>query len=58
MDDPGATYVKAAANGDLRSHVVGALWWERRLGVEQVDDLVGRREALSRRAVPGAARSR
>jgi predicted amidohydrolase YtcJ len=48
MDDPGATYVKAAANGDLRSHVVGALWWERRLGVEQVDDLVGRREALSR----------
>jgi predicted amidohydrolase YtcJ len=47
MDDPGATYAKAAANGDLRSHVVGALWWERRLGVEQVDDLVGRREALS-----------
>jgi predicted amidohydrolase YtcJ len=47
MDDPGATYVKAAANGDLRSHVVGALWWERRLGVEQVDDLIGRREALS-----------
>jgi predicted amidohydrolase YtcJ len=47
MDDPGSTYVKAAANGDLRSHVVGALWWERRLGVEQVDDLVGRREALS-----------
>jgi hypothetical protein len=47
MDDPGATYVKASANGDLRSHVVGALWWERRLGVEQVGDLVGRREALS-----------
>jgi hypothetical protein len=47
MDDPGATYAKAAANGDLRSHVVGALWWERRLGVEQVADLVGRREALS-----------
>jgi predicted amidohydrolase YtcJ len=46
MDDPGATYAKAAANGDLRSHVVGALWWERRLGVEQVADLVGRREAL------------
>src|SRR6188472_713054 len=46
-DDPGSTYAKAAANGDLRSHVVGALWWERRLGVEQVADLVGRREALS-----------
>jgi predicted amidohydrolase YtcJ len=47
MDDPGATYAKAAANGDLRSHVVGALWWERRRGVEQVADLVGRRETLS-----------
>jgi hypothetical protein len=47
MDDPGATYVKAAASGDLRSRVVGALWWERHGGVEQVDDLRGRREALS-----------
>jgi predicted amidohydrolase YtcJ len=47
MDDPASTYVAAAANGDLRSHVVGALWWERRLGVEQVADLVGRREALT-----------
>lgn len=47
IDDPGATYEKAAANGDLRSHVVGALWWERRLGVEQLADLVGRREAMT-----------
>jgi predicted amidohydrolase YtcJ len=47
MDDPGATYVKAAANGDLRSHVVGALWWERSRGVEQVEELQARREALS-----------
>jgi predicted amidohydrolase YtcJ len=47
MDDPGATYVKAAASGDLRSRVVGALWWDRRQGVEQVADLAGRREALS-----------
>jgi predicted amidohydrolase YtcJ len=47
IDDPGATYQRAAGNGDLLSHVVGALWWERRLGVEQVDDLQGRREALS-----------
>ena len=38
---------RAAGNGDLRSHVVGALWWERRLGVEQVADLVGRREAMT-----------
>ena len=47
MDDPASTYVTAAGNGDLRSHVVGALWWERRLGVEQVADLVGRRDAMT-----------
>jgi predicted amidohydrolase YtcJ len=47
MDDPASTYSAAAANGDLRSHVVGALWWERRLGVEQVADLVGRRDAMT-----------
>ncbi|MGH3337082.1 MAG: amidohydrolase [Nocardioides sp.] len=47
MDDPASTYVTAAGNGDLRSHVVGALWWERRLGVEQVADLVGRRDTLT-----------
>ena len=47
MDDPASTYTKAAANGDLRSDVVGALWWERRLGTEQVADLVGRREAMT-----------
>jgi predicted amidohydrolase YtcJ len=47
MDDPASTYLDAAASGDLRSHVVGALWWDRSLGVEQVADLVGRREALT-----------
>ncbi len=47
MDDPASTYVAAAENGDLRSHVVGALWWERRQGVEQIPDLVGRREAMT-----------
>ncbi len=46
FDDPGSTYAKAAANGDLRSHVVGALWWERDRGLEQVADLVERREAI------------
>jgi hypothetical protein len=47
VDDPASTYAAAAANGDLRSHVVGALWWERHRGVDQVADLVGRREALT-----------
>ena len=53
MDDPASTYTTAAGNGDLRSHVVGALWWERRLGVEQVADLVGRREAMTGGPLPG-----
>jgi predicted amidohydrolase YtcJ len=48
MDDPASTYLAAADSGELCSHVVGALWWDRRMGVEQVPDLVGRREALSR----------
>ena len=47
IDDPGATYVEAVASGELRSHVVGALWWDRGRGVEQLADLVGRREALT-----------
>jgi predicted amidohydrolase YtcJ len=47
MDDAGSTYTTAAADGDLRSHVVGALWWERGRGVEQVADLVARRESMS-----------
>jgi predicted amidohydrolase YtcJ len=47
MDAPGATYMRAAANGDLRSRVVGALWWQRDRGIEQVEDLKERREALS-----------
>lgn len=47
MDDPAATYERAAASGDLRSHVVGALWWQRERGVEQVAELVDRREAMT-----------
>src|SRR3954469_21137444 len=47
MHAPASTYVAAAASGELRSHVVGALWWDRRQGVEQVADLVGRREAMT-----------
>ena len=46
--DASDSYVAAAANGELRSHVVGALWWERTQPVtEQVAALVARREALS-----------
>jgi predicted amidohydrolase YtcJ len=47
MDDPASTYERADRNGDLKSDVVGALWWERRRGSEQVEDLVGRRAAMT-----------
>ncbi len=47
MDDVSGTYAAAAASGALRSHVVGALWWRRDRGVEQVADLVAAREALT-----------
>ena len=43
MDDPGPTYLRAARAGDLTAHVVGALWWDRDRGDEQVADLVARR---------------
>jgi predicted amidohydrolase YtcJ len=43
MRDAGPTYVRAAAAGDLTGTVVGALWWERDRGSEQVADLVAKR---------------
>ncbi len=43
MDDPSSTYLRAARSGDLTATVVGALWWDRDRGVEQVAELVERR---------------
>ncbi len=40
--DQGA-YVDLAASGELTARVVGALWWDRDRGLEQIDDLVERR---------------
>ena len=37
------TYVRAAADGTLTARVVGALWWDRHRGLEQIDDLVAKR---------------
>jgi predicted amidohydrolase YtcJ len=47
MQDTGPTYLRAARSGDLTGTVVGALWWERERGVEQVAELVAKREAYS-----------
>jgi hypothetical protein len=47
MDDSGPTYLRAVERGDLVADVVGALWWDRSLGLAQVPDLVRRRRELA-----------
>jgi predicted amidohydrolase YtcJ len=47
MADTGSTYSDAIASGDLVADVVGALWWERELGLAQIPDLVERRRTQS-----------
>lgn len=42
--DPLDAYLRAAADGRLKARVVGALWWERASGPEQIEALVERRE--------------
>lgn len=42
--DPGPAYLAAAASGRLTARVVGALWWDRTAGLEQIPSLVERRE--------------
>ena len=44
------TYRQATADGVLTSHVVGALWWDRGRGLDQIDDLLARRERAGRDA--------
>lgn len=47
MDDPSEAYLAAARDGSLTARVVGALWWDRERGSEQIPELVERRAALS-----------
>jgi predicted amidohydrolase YtcJ len=37
------TYARAAANGELSARVIGALWWDRTRGLEQIDRFVDAR---------------
>ena len=37
-------YLRAAGDGALTARVVGALWWDRNRGLEQVEDLLAQRE--------------
>ncbi|WP_405905101.1 amidohydrolase [Streptomyces sp. NBC_00828] len=48
MDDPSEAYLTAAREGSLTARVVGALWWDRERGAEQIPELVEKRAALSR----------
>ncbi|MFD8816363.1 amidohydrolase [Streptomyces sp. NPDC059627] len=47
MDDPSQAYLTAARDGSLTARVVGALWWDRARGAEQIPELVEKRAALS-----------
>jgi predicted amidohydrolase YtcJ len=44
MPDAFDAYRMAQDFGMLSSHVVGALWWDRSRGLDQIDDLLARRE--------------
>jgi predicted amidohydrolase YtcJ len=47
-DDVIATYRRAAGNGALIANVVGALWWNRHQGIEQLTELLPLREKTER----------
>ena len=43
--DPMRAYLRAAGDGSLRATVIGALWWDRQRGLDQLPELAARREA-------------
>ncbi|WP_329212740.1 amidohydrolase [Streptomyces sp. NBC_00683] len=47
MDDAADAYLTAARDGSLTARVVGALWWDRDRGAEQIPELAARRTELS-----------
>jgi predicted amidohydrolase YtcJ len=52
--DPTAGYLRAITAGTLTARVVGALWWDRAHGLEQIEDLRHRRVGVH---VPGGSGS-
>ncbi|MDH6605616.1 putative amidohydrolase YtcJ [Streptomyces sp. SAI-208] len=48
MTDPAPSYLAALDRGLLTARVVGALWWDRERGAEQIPELIARREELNR----------
>ena len=51
---PCVAYLRAAQDGSLLANVVGALWWDRDRGLEQLPELLDRREHRARRGGSGA----
>jgi predicted amidohydrolase YtcJ len=47
VSDAFDAYVSAEAAGVLSATVVGALWWDRRRGLDQLEEILSRREAAS-----------
>ena len=47
VPDPIDAYRRALAEDELVVHVVGAQWWERSRGIEQVDEMTARREEVA-----------
>jgi predicted amidohydrolase YtcJ len=58
--DPLPAYLAAAAAGQLTARVQGALWWDRGRGIEQLPEILARRERAEAAAAAGdrAARFR
>lgn len=48
ITDASAAYASCADDGRLTARVVGALWWDRSRGLDQIPELVERREAWRR----------
>jgi len=55
IDDPTQAYLDAIAGGRLTARVRAALWWDRKRGPEQVEELLERREDLTRAGVDAGA---
>ncbi|MGI9823461.1 amidohydrolase [Agromyces sp. Marseille-Q5079] len=49
ISDPTGAYLRAVDEGALRAHVVGAQWWERSGGLEQVEGMLQLRDEIARR---------
>lgn len=49
ISDPTGAYLRAVDEGTLRAHVVGAQWWERSGGLDQVEGMVRLRDRIAQR---------